>query len=190
MAQQDLLKMREEARARGWSGYGVLELIGPAAGTSGSGADTASGGSGGDVDSQASSGGPSGGGDRGGGGGGPVTPPNSSSVPAELKGSKKNRPLILEDLLEAMIDEAQPGLRPGFLSIDTIGRQLRMQPPRDKLIAELRARGHAAGRSHVEMRSIVTSASVGETLGACVEGLGIALRADSPFTLAAADGTD
>lgn len=64
--------------------------------------------------------------------------------------SRNVRPL--EELLEVMLEEADPLLPPGFFSIDkSVARRLERPPPRDGLIAALRAEGFAAARCHLEV---------------------------------------
>ncbi|EFJ44766.1 hypothetical protein VOLCADRAFT_42766, partial [Volvox carteri f. nagariensis] len=54
------------------------------------------------------------------------------------------------DLLEVLIEEADPRLPPGFFSIDaSVARRLARPPPRDALITVLRQEGFAAARCHL-----------------------------------------
>ena len=118
--------------------------------------------------------------ESGGSGGGGVSPPLSSS----LSRSKKNAPSPLGDLLGILLDEADERLPPGFLSLDGIGRHLASIPGRAALVSELRARGFAACRCHLDAKAIRTDARMREILTACQEGLGIKIRVNSPFYIA------
>jgi tRNA (guanine26-N2/guanine27-N2)-dimethyltransferase len=84
--------------------------------------------------------------------------------PYREKSSKNNRQRELLELLGLFAEEADPSLPPWYVHVDDIGRQLRRSPGRDVLITQLRAAGHAACRSHVEVRAIKTSASMGQVL--------------------------
>ena len=71
-------------------------------------------------------------------------------VPAALAHSRNARPL--EDLLDVLLEEADPRLPPGFFSIDdSVARRMARPPPRDALIAALREEGFAAARCHLEV---------------------------------------
>jgi hypothetical protein len=85
------------------------------------------------------------------------------------KSSKNNRQRALEELLQLFLEESDESLPPWYCHVDDIGRQLDRSPSRDELIALLRAAGHAACRSHVEVKAIKTSASMAQVVAAAVE---------------------
>lgn len=76
-----------------------------------------------------------------------------------------------------MLEESDEQLPPGYIPLDTLGRYLKAYPPRDKLIAELRAMGFAAARCHLDAKSFRTSASLQQIVTASMN-IGIALRPD------------
>ncbi|GFR41355.1 hypothetical protein Agub_g2038, partial [Astrephomene gubernaculifera] len=92
-----------------------------------------------------------------------------------VKSSRTTRPL--EQLLEVLLEEADPRLPPGFFSIDlSVSRRLQRPPPRDPLIAALRAEGFAAARCHLEARAFRTNACMADVLRVAEERLGIPRR--------------
>ncbi|KAG2440506.1 hypothetical protein HYH02_010384 [Chlamydomonas schloesseri] len=92
------------------------------------------------------------------------------------KSSRNVRPL--EELLELMLEEADPRLPPGFFSIDdSVARRMARPPPRDALIAALRQEGFAAARCHLEARAFRTNACMADVLRVAEDRLGIPSRA-------------
>ncbi|GLI68777.1 hypothetical protein VaNZ11_013268 [Volvox africanus] len=92
-----------------------------------------------------------------------------------VKSSRNVRPL--EELLEVLLEEADPRLPPGFFSIDeSVARRLVRPPSRDGLIAALRQEGFAAARCHLEARAFRTNACMVDVLRVAEERLGIPRR--------------
>eukprot|EP00798_Chlamydomonas_sp_ICE-L_P014037 gene14037-19974_t len=81
-----------------------------------------------------------------------------SSSATVLVRSKKNMPKKLEGLLATLLEEAEPQLPPGFLTLASVAKHLSQHPSRDKLINELQARGFSACLSHIETRALRTNA--------------------------------
>ncbi|PNW77237.1 hypothetical protein CHLRE_10g428100v5 [Chlamydomonas reinhardtii] len=91
------------------------------------------------------------------------------------KSSRNARPL--EDLLDVLLEEADPRLPPGFFSIDdSVARRMARPPPRDALIAALREEGFAAARCHLEARAFRTNACMADVLRVAEDRLGIPPR--------------
>ncbi|KAF5836780.1 S-adenosyl-L-methionine-dependent methyltransferase [Dunaliella salina] len=101
----------------------------------------------------------------------------SQNKARELR-SKKNGPQRLEDVLQVMLGEADERLKPGFMNMEYLGKHLMSYPPRDVLIAELRSKGFAASRSHLETKAFRTSATLQEIIAVCI-GLGVEPRESS-----------
>jgi tRNA G26 N,N-dimethylase Trm1 len=76
-----------------------------------------------------------------------------------VKMTGHNCPRPLEKQLALMLSESEPALPPWFLPMGHIARWLGVSamPPRDALIEALAHDGHAASRSHVEVRSRAAS---------------------------------
>lgn len=112
-----------------------------------------------------------------------ITDASGASLPSPppLSRTKKNSPSALGDLLDLLIEESDVRLPPGYTALDRVGRQLASNPGRDKLVAELRARGFAAARCHLDARAFRTDARMVDILRACHMGLGIKIRPNSPF---------
>jgi tRNA (guanine26-N2/guanine27-N2)-dimethyltransferase len=76
--------------------------------------------------------------------------------------------LSLRDLLDAFAGEADAVLArtPHYLRTDELARKGRARrvPPRDVLIAALRADGFAATRSHIDPRGLKTNAAMAEVI--------------------------
>eukprot|EP00955_Chlamydomonas_euryale_P014575 156595-Chlamydomonas_euryale.AAC.1 len=98
-----------------------------------------------------------------------------------LSRSKKNAPRALGELLDVMLEEAEPRLPPGFLPLASVAKHVSASPARDKLLFALRARGHAAGRCHLDARAIRTDAPMVDVVDVCVDALGLSVREHSPF---------
>ncbi|KAG2499128.1 hypothetical protein HYH03_002711 [Edaphochlamys debaryana] len=91
------------------------------------------------------------------------------------KSSRNSRPL--QELLQLLIEEADPRLAPGFISVDdSLSRRLARPPPRDALIEALREEGFAAARCHLESRAIRTNACMEDVLTVAEQRLGIKRR--------------
>ncbi|KAG2446177.1 hypothetical protein HXX76_000770 [Chlamydomonas incerta] len=91
------------------------------------------------------------------------------------KSSRNVRPL--EELLSVLLEEADPRLPPGFFSIDdSVSRRMARPPPRDALIAALRAEGFAASRCHLEPRAFRSNACMADVLRVAEDRLGIDRR--------------
>jgi tRNA G26 N,N-dimethylase Trm1 len=73
---------------------------------------------------------------------------------ADVKSAGHNPPRALEKLLRVLQEEADPALPPWFVPLSDVLKFGRLAniPPRDDLIAALRAKGYAACASHVEVR--------------------------------------
>ncbi|KAL3695883.1 hypothetical protein R1sor_009959 [Riccia sorocarpa] len=65
---------------------------------------------------------------------------------------------ILEELLEVMVNESEPGLPSGYIKMDEIGKRGKVRVPRRKdFIDRLQQEGYVASRSHVERRAVKTN---------------------------------
>lgn len=71
-----------------------------------------------------------------------------------VKMAGHNGPQPLERLLQTLLEESDPRLPAWFVLLRDIHKHacLLSTPPRDALVAALREAGHAASRSHVEVR--------------------------------------
>ncbi|GAX75602.1 hypothetical protein CEUSTIGMA_g3046.t1 [Chlamydomonas eustigma] len=95
--------------------------------------------------------------------------------------TKRHKNTSLAELLEIMKDEADGALPPGYLAMDTIGKQLVSNPSRARVMEALKAHGFVATRSHLEPKSIRTNARMQDILKVCKESLGIGVRQNSEF---------
>jgi tRNA (guanine26-N2/guanine27-N2)-dimethyltransferase len=101
--------------------------------------------------------------------------------PGSTKKTKKSNAIAsLGPLLEMMLHEADERLHPAYYTLAQLSLLLTSTPPRDKLIAALRLRGHSACLSHLEPRAIRTSARIPALLQCCTEDLGLGMRPGAP----------
>jgi hypothetical protein len=63
-----------------------------------------------------------------------------------VRRTKKGTSRGLGDTLAVMLEECDPRLPPGFVSVNTLGKHLAAHPRRDALLEQLRAQGCAAAR--------------------------------------------
>ncbi|CAM6098028.1 unnamed protein product [Calypogeia fissa] len=73
---------------------------------------------------------------------------------------------VLEELLEIMLDESQPGLPSGFMELNKISKRGKMQTPkRTEFMKVLQQEGYFASRSHISSNAVKTNCS----MKACIE---------------------
>lgn len=99
----------------------------------------------------------------------------AAAAPAELGG----RPAGMASAEATGAAEAAALMPPWFLRTNDVGRVgcLEGPPSRQRLLQELRRRGHLAARSHIDPSAVKTTASMAQAVAACVDGLGIRSRA-------------
>ena len=85
------------------------------------------------------------------------------------RASRTNPQLPLAELLAVMREEADARLPPLYVTSEALGRRLARCPPRDGLIAALRARGWAASRCQLERRALRTDAPMEEVVRVAAE---------------------
>ncbi|BFI28114.1 tRNA (guanine26-N2/guanine27-N2)-dimethyltransferase [Marchantia polymorpha subsp. ruderalis] len=102
-----------------------------------------------------------------------------SDSPADMR--------ILEQLLEVMVDESQPGLPSGYIEMHEVGKRGKLQttPRRNDFIQLLQQEGFVASRSHVNANAVKTNCPMDK----CIE-LARSMNASSqPRQVATSNGT-
>ncbi len=93
-------------------------------------------------------------------------PPFAPGTPAAAAAPRRSLGALLALLQEEA--DAEAAMPPGYLRLDDVARAARLpqMPSRDVLVAALRARGHAACRTHCDDRALKTDAAWPQVLEA------------------------